>query len=411
MNATIPAETRVGTLVQTILQKMSGISKWRAEFIFENFKLEGQIKGRHNFLNKARYSKMDEGTFRKNYGKAFDFVSFNLILINMYSGLERITVFDPSYVSKSGKHTPGTGMHWSGCAGHNKWGLEIGGFACVDIVANTALHMVADQTLQANDYPSLLDYYAGLVRRRSETLLKVSDYLVLDAYFSKKTFVDAVLPTDLTIISRFRVDADMLYPYLGPHPRRRGARTKYNGKFNPRHLDEAYFTCCIDETQDSNYKVYEATLYSKALKRWVRVAVKHTYNSKGKIKNHHTYFSTDTSMSGIDIFCYYKARFQIEFLYRDAKQYTGLEHCQSRSETKLDFHFNTSLTAISLAKAAHYLCIPIEERKGFSMADIKTQYFNELMIDLIIEAFPENGNEAIIISIKETLQKLGKIRA
>jgi len=26
---------------------------------------------------------------------------------------------------------------------------------------------------------------------------------------------------------------------------------------------------------------------------------------------------------------YYKARFQIEFLFRDAKQYTGLTHCQS----------------------------------------------------------------------------------
>mgnify|MGYP003439838048 CR=1 FL=1 len=36
---------------------------------------------------------------------------------------------------------------------------------------------------------------------------------------------------------------------------------------------------------------------------------------------------------------YYKSRFQIEFFYRDAKQDTGLNHCQARSENKLNFHF------------------------------------------------------------------------
>ena len=47
---------------------------------------------------------------------------------------------------------------------------------------------------------------------------------------------------------------------------------------------------------------------------------------------------------------YYRSRFQIEFLYHDAKQYTDLNHCQARSENKLDFHFNVSLTVVNLAK-------------------------------------------------------------
>jgi hypothetical protein len=65
--------------------------------------------------------------------------------------------------------------------------------------------------------------------------------------------------------------------------------------------------------------------------------VQHHFDKQNKIKKHKLFFSTDTSLSGIDIFLFYKSRFQIEFLYRDAKQFTGLEHCQSRSETKLDF--------------------------------------------------------------------------
>jgi hypothetical protein len=47
---------------------------------------------------------------------------------------------------------------------------------------------------------------------------------------------------------------------------------------------------------------------------------------------------------------YYKSRFQIEFIFRDAKQFTGLCDCQSRQQKALDFHFNTSLAALNIAK-------------------------------------------------------------
>ncbi len=47
----------------------------------------------------------------------------------------------------------------------------------------------------------------------------------------------------------------------------------------------------------------------------------------------------------------------------------GLEDCQVKSENKLHFHLNASLTTVSLAKALHYLNIPKEERDSFSMTD------------------------------------------
>ncbi|MDP4291928.1 MAG: transposase [Bacteroidota bacterium] len=61
------------------------------------------------------------------------------------------------------------------------------------------------------------------------------------------------------------------------------------------------------------------------------------------------HFSTDLPQEGKQIVRYYRSRFQIEFQYRDAKQHTGLTHCQAKSENKLDFHFNASLTAVNLA--------------------------------------------------------------
>ena len=137
----------------------------------------------------------------------------------------------------------------------------------------------------------------------------------------------------------------------------------------------------------------------------------HLYRDDGTVKTHKIFFSTDLGLSGTDIYCYYKGRYHIEFLYRDSKQSTGLEHCQSRSETKLHFHFNTALTTVSIAKAISHLSQPIEKRKPFSITDFKTENFNEMMWDLIIRQCGIYPHEPKIIAIKQNVLNFGKIRA
>jgi len=51
--------------------------------------------------------------------------------------------FDPGYLRKAGKHTPGVGYYWSGVAGAAKSGLEIADIAAVDPDACTAYHLEA----------------------------------------------------------------------------------------------------------------------------------------------------------------------------------------------------------------------------------------------------------------------------
>ena len=95
-------------------------------------------------------------------------------------------------------------------------------------------------------------------------------------------------------------------------------------------------------------------------------------------------FSTDVDLDALTIYRYYKARFQIEFLFRDAKQFTGLCDSQARSQAKLDFHFNASLTAVTLAK------LEAREQHGdavssFSMTSLKRRAFNQHLIDRICD--------------------------
>ena len=104
------------------------------------------------------------------------------------------------------------------------------------------------------------------------------------------------------------------------------------------------------------------------------------------------YFSTDTEMSADEIIEIYRTRFQIEFLYRDAKQHTCLTNCQARSKEKLHFHFNTSLTAVSVARAVHWFSMEKEKRKEFLLSDIKTMNHNALLLNQFLCTFAVNPN-------------------
>ena len=73
------------------------------------------------------------------------------------------------------------------------------------------------------------------------------------------------------------------------------------------------------------------------------------------------------------------ADFRIEYLYRDAKQFTGLAHCQSRKKESLDFAFNMSLSSINLARAFARSC-----GVHLSVSNVKTLIHNADMIQRFI---------------------------
>jgi len=61
-------------------------------------------------------------------------------------------------------------------------------------------------------------------------------------------------------------------------------------------------------------------------------------------------FSADLALPGEEIVCFYRHAVSDSFLFRDGKGCMGLNHCQSRNTRAIDFHWNTSLCALNLAK-------------------------------------------------------------
>jgi hypothetical protein len=375
-------------LIINTLSKILNLNKRRKDFICEVLILFLCIKGRINFLQLGRYGLFGEQRYRQQFEKPFDFLAFNKELVLSNGSGRYVIAFDPSYIDKSGKKTTGLGWYWSGCAGKAKWGLEIGGIAAIDINNHTAFHLEAVQTLHTKEQ-TLTQWYVDLLTERSGTLTSISPYFVADAWFSKKPFVDGITAMGMHLVCRLRDDADLLYLYSGAPTGQKGRPKKYAGKIDIADIDKDYFTL-VRQTEELT--LYSAVVYSKSLKRKIRLAyvLYNMANGKQTVK---LYYSTDLNLSAGDILLYYQSRFQIEFLYRDGKQFTGLCDGQARGENKLDFHFNASLTAINIAKVEDWLSIPCQNRKAFSMSDIKTLNHNRLLLSRFFDLFGINPNK------------------
>ncbi|WP_318349336.1 transposase [Aquipluma nitroreducens] len=358
--------------------------------MIEIFMLYLSIPSRINFLQLGRYSLFGEQRFRGQFEQGFDFFSFNKALSMPWIGNRNAVAFDPSFIPKSGKHTPGIGYFWSGCAGRALRGIEILGLSVIDADTRLSFHLDAVQTpptncLQDNDL-SLIDWYAGVIKKHIELILSITRYVVADAYFSKKNFVDKILGCSLHLVSKLREDANLSYLSIQPKTGKRGRPAKYGGKIDFRKLNHEHFNMVVN---DKGITAYSAIVYSKSLERNILLVVE-LFLLKGKTI-YRLLFSTDTTQTPIDVIDIYHTRFQIEFGFRDAKQFAGLENSQARSENKLNFHFNAALTTVNIAKVMQ-LKNPQTRENSFSMATYKILFHNKLMISRFFRLFAINPN-------------------
>lgn len=401
----------VETLTEQILQKISTINRWQYNFMLQLFSIWIALRGRYTFTHLARWGVYREDTYRKHFGRSFDWLAFNSALAEQQlERCNRVLAFDPCYLPKSGKHTPGIGYFYSGCAGREQKGLEISGIAVVNTADKSALHLEAFQTIDRQSNETLLCFYGRQIVERSEALQSISERLVADAYFARKPFVDKIVQAGFHFTTRLQKNSRLRYLYIGPRKSGRGRPRTYDGRIDVKAPREDHFCPCA-QAEDGSWKAFHGMANVQAWKRNVRLVIVHHYDESGQIKSVRLYACTDLHSDGAEVLQEYHCRFQIEFLYRDAKQHTGLTHCQARSREKIHFHINTALTAVSIAKVVHHLQLPVDQRGPFSMADIKTLYANDLMLDRFISTFGIDPHLSKIIAIRDQIRKIGLIAA
>lgn len=324
---------------------------------------------------------------RRHYSQPVAFTALNQNLIEQDASpkRERVAVVDASFLSKSGKNTEGLGQFYNGCAGKSERGLEWSVLGIIDLEQNTAYTLNATQTLPSKSHQcqeSRTKQYLAQVQQHRQAIPDDVQYLVADGYYSKKSWIDGIRELELHAIGKLRRDADLKYFYTGTQ-KPRGRKRLYGGKVDFELIDIPPENVSgfqwVQSLEQDKLQLYQAWLYSPAFKRAIQVVYVLKLTSTGFA--YFLLFCTDGSLSALDIYRYYKARFQIEFIFRDGKQFLGLTLCQARDAYKLNFHVNSVLFTLNVLKVHHFHQQKKHDSgKPFSVSNYKRRAFNHYLL-------------------------------
>lgn len=350
-----PTAMSIQGILTTIFARISVKHKWQSDFLFELFDLIFSVQGRLTFENLARYSQMSERTFRRNYKKFFDWLDFNWQVFILYAKADQgvvIGAIDCSYIPKAGKATYGLDKFFSGAAGRAKKGLEISLLCLINTLDGKAWSLDVSQTPSGlstkqseEEKRTRVDHYMDQLKD-AQSKLEIIKYLVADGFYAKDKVFDTIEQIDKHLITKLRPDANLRYLYQGPPSGKKGRPPQYDGKVIWKDLDLNRWKYVGSDTKYDYLEIYTQVLNSPRFKRNVRVVM--VVNTKSN--KYILLACTDTSLDARTILYYYQLRFKIEFLFRDAKQFCGLTHCQARNKEALNFHFNFSLAAVNIAQ-------------------------------------------------------------
>ncbi|MCP4399155.1 MAG: transposase [bacterium] len=374
-------QTYLAKLFSSITTLTNSQRKFLTEIVFVVF----AMRGRANFTNMSRYTHYHESTIRRQYDKPVDFVALNRATIQRVQASHLIGVFDCSFLPKSGDCTYGRDKFWSGTDKKAQYGLEISVVGCIDTqrkqawtvdVRQTPAELSSETKDTEETYPRV-NFYLDQV----DDLIRYPDvpdisHWVSDGYYAKTTVFDRIALLGKHLVTKLRCDANVKYFAIGKQ--RNGTRGKYktyDGK-----VDYADLSRFIDEGRHPDHPhlhMYRQVVYGVRFTRKLNVVILVNTTTQKSV----VLASTDLTQDALTIVNLYKLRFQIEFIFRDAKQFAGLTHCQARDKKRLHFHFNLSCSAINLARA---------EMELFGTASSMNSYIRKAYNTRVVERIIDN---------------------
>lgn len=234
-------------------------------------------------------------------------------------------------------------------------------------------------------------------------------YVVLDGAFGDNDATQMVRQCDRHLISKLKHNSALYFPYEGPYAGR-GPRRKYGDKIDYDHIPQEYLkeTTLEDDIQTD---IYQMTMLHRLFAHPLNVVVIVKTNLITQTKAHVVLFSSALELAYDKLIDYYKLRFQIEFNFRDAKQYWGLEDFMNIKQTSVHNAANLSFFMVNLS---HVLIQQIRTKTSnpdFSVADLKAHFRGLKYVNETLKLLREKPDPILIQHISTKIAKLGSINA
>jgi hypothetical protein len=230
-------------------------------------------------------------------------------------------------------------------------------------------------------------------------------YLALDGHFGNNNALQMTRECGLHLISKLRHDAALYFPYAGV-PNKRGAPRKYGDKLDYDHISPQHLTESIVE-DGIRTDTYQATLLHKEFAQPLNVVIIIKTDLKTGKWAHVVLFSSDLDLTYAQIIDYYSLRFHIEFNFRDAKQYWGLEDFMNVSETAVTNAANLSLFMVNLTQP--FLREFRQHSPGAGILDLKAHFRGHKYVTETLKLLPEMPEPILLAHIFATIARIGRI--
>jgi putative transposase len=232
-------------------------------------------------------------------------------------------------------------------------------------------------------------------------------YLVLDGHFGNAPALQMARACKLHLISKLRSDSALYLPYDGPYAGR-GPKRIYGDKLNPRAIPERYL-CHTSVEKDIESRIYQLQARHKTCAEPLNVVCIVKTNLKTHAQAHVLLFSSDLALSFDKLLDYYCLRFQLEFNFRDAKQYWGLEDFMTTHPTRVTNAANLSLFMVNLVERQ------LREMRQLapetSVLDLKAYCRGAKYVEETIKLLPERPDASLLERIVTKVVGIGRIHA
>ncbi len=405
------------------------------------------MTGRVTMLGLSRWTEGKGGSYRtiqRFFNTAIEWAKVNWFFIRHHLLDPTDTILiggDESVVTKSGRKTYGLDRFFSSLHGKPVPGLSFFCLSLISLKKRTSYPIMMAQVVKEEDEKPDKQLSSKKSRKKSgkagrpkgsknknrrdveltpyllqiQTMLKslllllgidiTPVYCLMDGAFGNNNALQMVRQCSLHLISKLRYDAALYFPYEGPQ-KKRGANKKYGSKLDYAHLPDTYLkeTTLLDGIQT---KIYQMTMWHKLIPDKLNIVVIVKTNLITQKVAHVVLFSSDLALAFDKLIDYYRLRFQIEFNFRDAKQFWGLEDFMNVNQRPV---FNAANLAMFMVNVS--LALIQEFRPAyptFSVNDLKAHFRGRKYVLETLKLLPQMPEPILIQHLFSNLARLGSI--
>jgi hypothetical protein len=345
---------------------------------------------------------------------------------------------DEVVVTKAGTETHGLDKFYSSLFGKPVPGLSFFTFSLVSVTKRTAYPLMTKQLIRSEsetvppaekpkkkkkgpgrpkgsqnknkENVELSSYLLFIQEMLTALLLLMSidvRYVVFDGAFGTNYALQMVrrCGSKLYLISKLQYNSALYFPYQGPYSGR-GPRKKYGDKIDYKNIPATYLkeTSLEDGIQTN---IYQMNMLHKLFPQVLNVVIIVKINLHTGARAHVILFSSDLSLAYDKLIDYYCLRFQIEFNFRDAKQYWGLEDFMNVKELPVTNAANLAFFMVNISQAL--MIEPRQQNPKFSVNDLKAHFRGLKYVTETLKLLRQMPDPFFIQQIIANIARIGSI--